>query len=118
MLGGRVDMQFGSINSLLPHIHSGKLRALAVGGPRRASLLLSVPTIAEAAWRNTRQRSLAQSRCPSGDPSSRDQANLRRCRQRPKGAGGQREARRARTGAAVSTHAASSQGLPEQCQVE
>lgn len=48
MLAGQVDLQFGAINSLLPHIRSGKLRALAVGGPRRAALLAEVPTMAEA----------------------------------------------------------------------
>jgi tripartite-type tricarboxylate transporter receptor subunit TctC len=48
LLGGQVDLQFGAINSLLPHIRSGKLRALAVGGARRASLLPDVPTVAEA----------------------------------------------------------------------
>ena len=41
-------MQFGAINSLLPHIKSGRLRALAVGGTKRAALLPEVPTIAEA----------------------------------------------------------------------
>lgn len=48
MLAGQVDLQFGAINSLLPHIRSGKLRALAVGGSRRAALLPDVPTMAEA----------------------------------------------------------------------
>lgn len=48
MLAGQVDLQFGAINSLLPHIRTGKLRALAVGGTRRASLLADVPTMAEA----------------------------------------------------------------------
>lgn len=48
MLAGQVDLQFGAINSLLPHIRSGKLRALAVGGTRRAALLADVPTMAEA----------------------------------------------------------------------
>jgi tripartite-type tricarboxylate transporter receptor subunit TctC len=48
LLGGNVDMQFGAINSLLPHVRSGKLRALGVGGAKRAALLPDVPTIAEA----------------------------------------------------------------------
>lgn len=48
LLGGQVDLQFGAINSLLPHIRSGRLRALGVAGARRVALLPEVPTIAEA----------------------------------------------------------------------
>ena len=48
LLGGQVDMQFGAVNSLLPHIRSGKLKALAVGGSSRAAVLPKVPTMAEA----------------------------------------------------------------------
>ncbi|MES2281092.1 MAG: tripartite tricarboxylate transporter substrate binding protein [Pseudomonadota bacterium] len=48
MLGGQIDMQFGAINSLLPHIKTGRLRALAVGGTKRAALLPEIPTMAEA----------------------------------------------------------------------
>lgn len=48
LLGGQVDMQFGAINSLLPHVRSGRLRAIGVAGARRADLLPDVPTIAEA----------------------------------------------------------------------
>ncbi len=51
MLGGQVRVGIGSMINLKPHIDSGKLRALAVTGPRRIPLLGEVPTFAEAGLR-------------------------------------------------------------------
>lgn len=48
MLGGQVDMMFGAINSLLPHIRSGKLKALGIAGKSRLRSMPDVPTIAES----------------------------------------------------------------------
>lgn len=47
VLGGQLPMLFGSLPSTLPHLKSGKLRALAVSGPTRSPVLPEVPTIAE-----------------------------------------------------------------------
>ena len=47
-LAGHVHMNMGSLIQILPHIRSGKLRALGVGGARRNAALPEVPTIAEA----------------------------------------------------------------------
>ena len=47
-MGGQVDMSFPVLSAALPNIQAGKLKALGVTGPRRASLLPDVPTIAEA----------------------------------------------------------------------
>jgi tripartite-type tricarboxylate transporter receptor subunit TctC len=49
LLGGQVQMAFFGIPPLLPHIRSGKLRALAVTGKRRSPELPEVPTVHEAA---------------------------------------------------------------------
>ena len=49
LLGGQVQMAFFGIPPLLPHIKSGKLRALAVTGMRRSPELPEVPTMHEAA---------------------------------------------------------------------
>jgi len=49
LVGNEIDFTVGAINSLLPHIRSGKLRALAVASTKRTGFLPDVPTIAEAA---------------------------------------------------------------------
>ena len=47
MLSGEVQSVIGAINSLLPHIKSGKLRALAMAGERTTPLLAGIPTLGE-----------------------------------------------------------------------
>lgn len=47
VLGGSVDVMFCPINSALPHIRSGKIKALGTTGTKRLDLLPSVPIIAE-----------------------------------------------------------------------
>lgn len=47
MLAGDADVDFESIPVALPHIESGKLRALGVSGATRSPVLKDVPAIAE-----------------------------------------------------------------------
>ena len=47
-LGGQVNILFDNLPSSLPHIQSGKLRALAVASASRLEVLPDVPTFAEA----------------------------------------------------------------------
>jgi tripartite-type tricarboxylate transporter receptor subunit TctC len=48
LIGGRVMLTMDSLVQSLPHIRAGRLKALAVLGPRRTALLPEVPTIAES----------------------------------------------------------------------
>ena len=48
LLGGQISMMFGQIPSALPHIKTGKMRAIAVGSPQRLALLPNVPTVSES----------------------------------------------------------------------
>lgn len=48
LLAGQVQMLFTGAPALLPHIQSGKLRALAVSSHQRMALLPQVPTVAES----------------------------------------------------------------------
>lgn len=49
LLGGHVDCFFSSASAAMPHINSGRLRALAVSSRERLGILPKVPTISEAA---------------------------------------------------------------------
>jgi len=48
LLSGEVQLMFGTVVALVPHIQAGKLRALAVTSRSRSALLPDVPTLAES----------------------------------------------------------------------
>ena len=48
LIGGQTDLMYDSVLTSVPHIKSGKIRALAVGSAKRSPLLPEMPTIAEA----------------------------------------------------------------------
>jgi tripartite-type tricarboxylate transporter receptor subunit TctC len=48
LMGGNVDLMFDNLPSAMPHIKSGKLKALAVTTMQRSAALPEVPTVAEA----------------------------------------------------------------------
>ena len=50
VIGGQVEVLFGSLPALLPHAKSGRARAIAVGTPKRSPSLPDVPTVAESGY--------------------------------------------------------------------
>lgn len=47
LLGGQIPLMFDPVQSVLPHVQAGRLRALAVSGRARSPVLPQVPTLAE-----------------------------------------------------------------------
>jgi tripartite-type tricarboxylate transporter receptor subunit TctC len=47
-IGGQTQFMFPSLFTALPHVKGGKLKALAIAGPKRSPLLPDVPTMKEA----------------------------------------------------------------------
>jgi tripartite-type tricarboxylate transporter receptor subunit TctC len=50
LIAGQVDATFTGAPAVLPHVRSGRLRALAVGSTQRLAALPEVPTVAESGW--------------------------------------------------------------------
>ena len=48
VMGGQVQINFSTIVTAMPQLHTGRLQFLAVTSPQRAQVLPSVPTVAES----------------------------------------------------------------------
>jgi tripartite-type tricarboxylate transporter receptor subunit TctC len=70
MLGGRVQMNFGTIENLAPLVQEGKLRALAVTGETRSYTLPDVPTLKEAGFPQLTRGFWAGLLAPAGNTSA------------------------------------------------
>lgn len=70
LLGGQVTMMFAQMSSVLPHIYSGKLRALGVASLQRSPFLPGVPTIAEQGLPRFEAVSWYALMVPAGTPRS------------------------------------------------
>jgi tripartite-type tricarboxylate transporter receptor subunit TctC len=68
LLSGEVQLMFGTIVALVPHIQAGKLRALAVTSRKRSSLLTDVPTLAESGLPDYEAGSWYGILAPAGTP--------------------------------------------------
>lgn len=69
LLGAQVDASFQNINAVVPHVASGKLRALAVTSTQRSPLLPNVPTLAEAGVKDVDVYSWQAAAAPKGLPA-------------------------------------------------
>jgi tripartite-type tricarboxylate transporter receptor subunit TctC len=68
LLGNQVDLVFENSVAAMPLIQSGKFRALATTGPRRAAELPDVPTVAEAGLKGYEIVSWQAIFAPAGTP--------------------------------------------------
>lgn len=69
LLGGQVDATFMNINTAVPHIRAGKLRALAITSTKRSPVLPDVPTMAESGVKNVTVYSWQAVAAPKGLPA-------------------------------------------------
>jgi len=69
LLGGQVQLMFSDAPTALPHIKSGRVRALGVASPKRSSLAPDVPTIAESGVKGYEAYSWAGVVVPAGTPA-------------------------------------------------
>jgi tripartite-type tricarboxylate transporter receptor subunit TctC len=70
LVGGQVTVMFGPPPALLPHIKSGKLKALAVADTHRSPLFSDIPTSAEAGVPGLESRVWYGIFAPAGTPAA------------------------------------------------
>lgn len=87
LLGGEVQAYFASAITILPHVKSGRLRALAVTSRERITALPEVPTLAEAGVPNYEATAWYGIYVPAGTPGAvvdRLNREINRVLQQPK----------------------------------
>lgn len=68
LMGGRIDLMFSDTN-VLPHVQAGKLKALAVTGNDRISVLPNTPTVAQAGVQGFSAEAWYAIMAPAGTPA-------------------------------------------------
>ncbi len=70
LVGGQVTMMFGAMSAVLPHVKSGKLRALGVASLKRSAAMPELPTIAEQGLPKFEAVSWYALMAPAGTPAA------------------------------------------------
>ncbi len=70
VLAGQVAVYFDQVASSLPHVKSGKLKALAVSWPERLDVLPDVPTYAELGYKQANEPSWFGLVAPAATPAA------------------------------------------------
>jgi len=68
ILGGHVQLMYSGFSSTIVHIKAGKLRALAVTGPKRSPALAEVPTLSEQGFPGVEATAWYGVLAPAGTP--------------------------------------------------
>lgn len=68
LMGGQVDLMFDQLSSSANYIKTGKLRALAVCGEKRAAILPDLPTVAESGVPGFEATTVSGLVVPAGTP--------------------------------------------------
>ncbi|MES2510713.1 MAG: tripartite tricarboxylate transporter substrate binding protein [Pseudomonadota bacterium] len=68
MLGGQVHAMMAGITAATPYLANGKMKILAINGAKRAKMIPSVPTFAEAGFPNTESYFFIGLTVPKGTP--------------------------------------------------
>ena len=70
LMAGQIDLCFGFAAGTMPHVRSGKLRALAVTGEKRLGIFPDIPTMAEAGLAGYAETILTLYAAPRGTPAA------------------------------------------------
>ena len=70
LIGGQVQLTFGTAGTVMPHVKSGKLRPLAVSSTKPTALAPGLPTIAAAGVPGYETATTAGMWVPAGTPSA------------------------------------------------
>ena len=68
LIGGQVDAMFGSAPALLPHVKTGRIRALGISSLTRSAVLPDIPTLAESGLPGFESVSFTALAAPTGVP--------------------------------------------------
>lgn len=68
LIGGQIDTMFGSAPALLPHVKSGRIRALGISSLKRSAVFPELPTIAESGLPGFESVSFTALAVPTGTP--------------------------------------------------
>jgi len=68
VLAGRVDMIFGNVPVVMPHVKDGRLKALAITSPERSPQMPDVPTVEELNMKNAEMSVWIALFAPKGTP--------------------------------------------------
>jgi tripartite-type tricarboxylate transporter receptor subunit TctC len=68
ILSGEMQLMFGTLTSSLPHVRSGRLRAIAVSSAQRSPMIPNLPTVAESGHPGFEAISWYGALAPAGTP--------------------------------------------------